>query len=529
MVCSRVNSSMKDAPKPPGWYSFGPFCVNVGDRVVLRSGERQRLEPKPFDALCLLLEHPGEVVTYEQFRSRLWPGVTVETVPNVNTQINKLRRALGDSARSRNFIQTVRGEGYRLNPTLTVSIEPPGTIGAGCDSGTERLEATADNSGARKTTEAGIGSLIGESLPRRRWIALATGTLLGCVPAAYGCAYVWRRLHRPARACGVAGATLSVYGSRGVTLWQHTFEYQLNSDDYRHQSTRKLWLHCDVDDDGEVETLFIALPLSAGFRSRVVCFAANGDTKWEFCPTTVVRDRSGRSFGPPYVTYCLENVTFAGQTRVIVSSLHHSSYPSQLVALDGNGTVRGEFWHRGSLWRAVVADWVSPRVLVGGVNDAPEYKCATILSFAPDRLSGSSEDPLGIPYFSEKSGHSAEAVLYFPRTAVSRAEEFNRVSKLIPGRDRLAVVVAEGIDEGAPSVVYELDSRFRVLSVTLGSEFVRAYNALPAEQRPISLNDLSHDLLTRVHVHVSRMGASTAARTSRAIPRAGSGPAEMKR
>jgi TolB-like protein/DNA-binding winged helix-turn-helix (wHTH) protein/Flp pilus assembly protein TadD len=89
--------------------------------VELRAGElrkhglRVRLQEQPFRVLALLLEHPGEVVTREELQRRLWPADTfVDFDHGLNKAINKLREALGDSADSPRFVETVARRGYRF-------------------------------------------------------------------------------------------------------------------------------------------------------------------------------------------------------------------------------------------------------------------------------------------------------------------------------------------------------------------------------------------------------------------------------
>lgn len=81
------------------------------------------LRDKSFQALALLLEQPGEVVTREQLRRRLWPAdVFVDFENNLNTAIGRLREALGDSAERPRFIETIPKHGYRF--VASVSEDP---------------------------------------------------------------------------------------------------------------------------------------------------------------------------------------------------------------------------------------------------------------------------------------------------------------------------------------------------------------------------------------------------------------------
>ena len=94
---------------------FGLFEANLTDGLLTKSGTRIRLQGQPFKILTILLEHPGEVVTRDELRLKLWPGDTfVEFDDGLNTAIRKLRAALSDSADNPRFIETVPRRGYRF-------------------------------------------------------------------------------------------------------------------------------------------------------------------------------------------------------------------------------------------------------------------------------------------------------------------------------------------------------------------------------------------------------------------------------
>ena len=87
---------------------FGNFEVDVRSRELTRAGARVRLQGQPFQLLVVLLERPGEVITREELRQRLWPTDTfVQFDAGLNVAVRKVRRALGDSAESPRFVETV--------------------------------------------------------------------------------------------------------------------------------------------------------------------------------------------------------------------------------------------------------------------------------------------------------------------------------------------------------------------------------------------------------------------------------------
>src|SRR5690349_12257451 len=94
---------------------FGLFEADFERRVFTKAGLRVRLQDQPFQVLALLLERPGEIVTREELRQKLWPADTYVAFDDaLNTSIKKLRTALGDPADNPLFIETVPRRGYRF-------------------------------------------------------------------------------------------------------------------------------------------------------------------------------------------------------------------------------------------------------------------------------------------------------------------------------------------------------------------------------------------------------------------------------
>jgi TolB-like protein/DNA-binding winged helix-turn-helix (wHTH) protein len=94
---------------------FGTFEADLTARELRKSGLRIKLQGQPFEILVMLLERPGELVTREDLQQRLWPTDTfVDFDHGVNAAINRLREALGDSADSPRFVETIPRRGYRF-------------------------------------------------------------------------------------------------------------------------------------------------------------------------------------------------------------------------------------------------------------------------------------------------------------------------------------------------------------------------------------------------------------------------------
>ncbi len=103
---------------------FGVFELDLAAGELRKSGLKLKLQGQPIQVLTLLLEHAGEVVTREELRQKLWPSDTfVDFDHSLNTAINKVREALGDSASSPRYVETLARRGYRFiapvqNPPL---------------------------------------------------------------------------------------------------------------------------------------------------------------------------------------------------------------------------------------------------------------------------------------------------------------------------------------------------------------------------------------------------------------------------
>lgn len=104
---------------------FGVFEVNLQARELRKHGTRVKLSGHSFEILSMLLERPGEIVTRDQLRARLWPVDTfVDFEHGLNTAVKRLRATLGDSPESPRYIETLPRVGYRfIAPVLPVDAE----------------------------------------------------------------------------------------------------------------------------------------------------------------------------------------------------------------------------------------------------------------------------------------------------------------------------------------------------------------------------------------------------------------------
>ncbi len=98
---------------------FGPFEVDLHTHELWKFGTRLKLVGQPFEILTVLLSRPGELVTREELRQRLWPSDTfVDFNHGLNAAVNKLRAALGDLAEAPRYVETLPRRGYRFVATI---------------------------------------------------------------------------------------------------------------------------------------------------------------------------------------------------------------------------------------------------------------------------------------------------------------------------------------------------------------------------------------------------------------------------
>src|SRR5919204_5670566 len=106
---------MEAAQPIPRILRFGVFEVDLQAGELRKKGMKIRLQGQPFQVLVVLLERPGEVVTREELRQKVWLSDTfVDFDHGLNKAINKIREALGDSADSPRFVETLARRGYRF-------------------------------------------------------------------------------------------------------------------------------------------------------------------------------------------------------------------------------------------------------------------------------------------------------------------------------------------------------------------------------------------------------------------------------
>ena len=131
---------------PVSTWRFGPFELDARAGELRREGVAVKLQPQPFTVLSLLVERAGELVLREELKKALWGEETyVDFERGLNFCINQVRAALGDSAESPQFIQTVPRRGYRFIAGVRPGSDPGQTgVGPASDRGQTGVRPGSD-------------------------------------------------------------------------------------------------------------------------------------------------------------------------------------------------------------------------------------------------------------------------------------------------------------------------------------------------------------------------------------------------
>jgi cholera toxin transcriptional activator len=180
---------------------FAVFEVDLAAGELRKNGARLRLQEQPFQVLAVLLENAGRVVTREDLRQKIWPADTfVDFDHSLNTAVNKIREALGDSASSPRFVETLARRGYRFIAPVN---------------GVEALAAKSPDVAADLGSGMGIALLPGLHVPApHRGLVRALFALIQVMYLAF---YV-NALHHLSDVDRVATGSLPEWGARLIVI-----------------------------------------------------------------------------------------------------------------------------------------------------------------------------------------------------------------------------------------------------------------------------------------------------------------------
>src|SRR5713226_5820788 len=179
------------------YYRFGEFTVDAGQKVLLREDKPLPLPPKLFDTLLILVENSGRIVQKEELMNRLWPDTFVEEA-NLTSNVQQLRKSLGDNARHPHYIETVAKRGYRFIAPVAAE-QQSGSVNGGDSNGdakSSRITAFEGTESAATQPKRVKRSETLFRLSRSPWVAFVGITIV--LIAAMGAALLRSRfLARP--------------------------------------------------------------------------------------------------------------------------------------------------------------------------------------------------------------------------------------------------------------------------------------------------------------------------------------------
>src|ERR1700693_369538 len=160
---------------------FGVFEVDLKACEIRKHGVRLKLPEQPFQVLSVLLENPGEIVTRDELRTRLWLSDTfVDFDHGLNNAVMRLREVLGDSSENPRFVETIPRRGYRFIAPVA-GLPATYTIQSQTENGHLAVQAAkpqlADPLAAEVRSEP-TGRLWP---PTARWAAISAAIFLACV------------------------------------------------------------------------------------------------------------------------------------------------------------------------------------------------------------------------------------------------------------------------------------------------------------------------------------------------------------
>jgi DNA-binding winged helix-turn-helix (wHTH) protein/tetratricopeptide (TPR) repeat protein len=188
---------LAEAPSGRPLYRFGPFELNTGEESLARNGIRVKVQDLPYRLLVMLMERPGEIVTREEVRQRLWPENTfVEFDNSLGVAIRKVRDALNDDAEAPRYVETIPRRGYRFVAPVTV---------LGSETPIEAKPPAAETK--VPMVAAGNGATPGQTNSdnhRRYWVAVVSLALVLVGVSIYGVRSLRRRAPSKVAADGSA-------------------------------------------------------------------------------------------------------------------------------------------------------------------------------------------------------------------------------------------------------------------------------------------------------------------------------------
>lgn len=445
---------------------FGLTIVDLEAGTVTTAGLGRKVNPKDFQVLKELIEHRGQVVSYEKLREAVWPDSKQDIKRSVQTAIYNINAALG----SRGYIENIPNEGYRFRDDIPVDWLGKDSLN-GSDSAIGQPPQASPEPGQPLPTPPRWT----HSVPLLQKLVAVLSVLV--LAALAGFAWVASKYWFPGPPSVLqwSGKVAMALDDSGKAVWKREFPYpimQINDAVLRPVLS-------DLDGDGKIETVIAYHHVereSTGWD--LYCLSSRGETRWKLSPSNIVRSFDGREYKPPYVVRDFR--TFPSPKRdgtqwTVAAFVHHVSFPSLIVVADSQGQIQGEFWNVGHLNELSVndldGDGVS-EIFATGVQHGAEQAVLIILDprnangIAPTTPSDLNLRFQGLPEARPK------AIVYFPRTELNlKKGRFNLAGLVTFVGPSIQVQIYENLAKVEGYLIYTLSRNLEVMEIVQTSAY----------------------------------------------------------
>jgi hypothetical protein len=408
-----------------------------------------------------------------QVIKELWPEeIRTKRTADVATEMNRLRHALE---------AYYNGEGK----TDPVTIYLPNRSLPAPDGGPEKrwIAAKPHDSGEEHSPGVAPGPPPAPAVNPRRGPKTIGAIVALCAALGIG-AYIFIRMLtgdvRP-QFGRLDGSTLTIMNAEGKELWRKAFPEGFGPDWYyakgvAHIGLTRIWF-VDVEGKGRTSVLFVYSPATQQeHSSTLICYSDRGKEKWRWTPGRELPELNGSP--PTFKTVAVGILKATDKTppRIVVESIHHPWWPSQIAILDSKGKTISEYWHSGGLFFMVLADLDGDgreEIIATGVSEYDHQ--ATLVVLDSDHVFGASTEVR--PGFQiHGMGVAQERLrLLFPRSDLNRALfQYNQAVEPTVEHGSLRLTVDECIAPGACPIWYEFDKNFRLISAYAGGDEFRS-------------------------------------------------------
>jgi hypothetical protein len=276
------------------------------------------------------------------------------------------------------------------------------------------------------------------------------------------------------------GSTLTIFSAEGKELWRKGFPDGFTSDWYYERGiATRIWFE-DLEGQGHTDVLFLYLPAvsTQSHSSTLICYSDRGTETWRWTPGRALPELEG---SPATFRTVAMKVLKAGEkrpSRIVVSSIHDTWWPSYIAMLDSNGKTVSEYWHSGALNYMVLADLDGDgreEIVATGISIG--YHQATLVVLDPDRVVGASAEVARPDFQIHGMGVAQERLrLLFPRSDLNKALfTFNMALEPTIERGSTRLTVAECVVPPGCLVWYDLNKSLHLITAYAGDEFRSAH------------------------------------------------------